>query len=68
MLDLFRSLSLGTGALLLAVISAILSLWFRKVPNILSKWALAIICPIILSEIVYWLPVFLGANSDEYSA
>lgn len=63
-----ESLSLGSGAILVAILSAGV------------VWLLCIVCPVTLRKLwvvivpfafaycLYWSPVWLGADSSEYSA
>src|SRR5579859_2443877 len=49
-----ESLSIGSGAVLVAVFSAVLA------------WLGAALVPLVLAYSLYWLPVWLGANPSEY--
>ena len=62
-----ESLSLGSGALLVAVLSAgVVWLLCFALPVALRRlWV--VIVPFILANSLYWLPVWLGADSSEYS-
>ena len=64
-----ESLSLTSGALLIAVISAV-AVWLLgtllpKAP----RWAWALLVPLLLAYCVYWSPVWLGSDDvSQYSA
>jgi len=63
-----ESLSLGSGAALIAVLSALLAWPLCYVRPALVRWFLAAAVSLVLSSCIYWLPVWLGANSSEYSS
>ena len=61
-------MSLGSGAAIIAVCSALFSgLWCWVRPG-RSGWLVALFVPFIASVCLYWAPVWLGANSSEYSS
>ena len=65
---LIESLSLGSGAILIAVLSVV-AVWFlcSVLPRALHPlWV--VVVPFLLACSLYWLPVWLGADSSEYSA
>ena len=64
----FQSLSLGSAALLVAVVSAVLALLIGRMCSAVGRWCAAVLLPLILAYCVYWIPVWLGANPSEYSA
>jgi hypothetical protein len=61
-----ESLSLGSGAILLAIISTFV-VWLLSLvcPVVLHKF-LAVIVPLTLAYCLFWLPVWLGADSFGY--
>jgi peptidoglycan/LPS O-acetylase OafA/YrhL len=68
MRHMVESLSLGSGAILIAVLSAIV-VWLLCcfLPRLArSLWIYAV--PFALSYSLYWLPVWLGSDSSEYRA
>jgi peptidoglycan/LPS O-acetylase OafA/YrhL len=68
MRHMVESLSLGSGAILIAVLSAIV-VWLLCcfLPRLArSLWIYAV--PFALSYSLYWLPVWLGSDSSEYGA
>ncbi|HEY4414923.1 MAG TPA: hypothetical protein VGO57_04445 [Verrucomicrobiae bacterium] len=60
------SLSLGSGAALIAVVSGLLAWPLGYVRKSGVRWGSALILPGILSYCLYWSPVWLGANSSGY--
>ena len=65
--DFFESLSLGSGALLIAVVSALLALVTLRLPAVM-RWTAALFLPFALSYCCYWLPVWLGGTEDQHSS
>jgi amino acid permease len=62
-----NSLSLGSGAILIALLSvAVVWLLCSVVPALRSLWA--VIVPFILAYCLYWLPVWLGAEASGFGA
>lgn len=68
MLDFLRALSLESGALLVMVVSALLSIVWSRLGSPKLGWFLVLLTPLALSYSLYWSPVWLGANSSEYSS
>jgi hypothetical protein len=65
MREILESLSLVSGAALMAIASATLSVgWARLRPRALC-WALTLVVPLLLAYSLYWAPFWLGANSDQ---
>jgi len=66
MKQLVESLSLGSGAILVAILSvAIVWLLSSVVPQRLRVlWV--VIEPLVLAYCLYWSPVWLGADASEY--
>jgi hypothetical protein len=62
----FQSFSLGGGALLIAVVSALLACLLARVRSAAVRWTAAVVLPFILSYCLYWAPVWLGATGDQY--
>ena len=65
--DFLDSLSLGSGALLIAIVSALLAFVTAWLPAV-ARWAAAVVLPFSLSYCCYWLPVWLGGNKDQRSS
>ena len=65
MLDLLNSLSLETGAAIIAVAAAICAVAWAQVTTWQLRWGLAIGTPAIFANALYWSPEWLGANSDQ---
>jgi hypothetical protein len=63
-----ESLSLGSGAALIAVLSALLAWPLCYVRPAWVRWFLAAAVSLVISGCIYWLPVWLGADSSEYSS
>ena len=67
MLDLLQSLSIESGALIIACASAVCAIVWARIALWSLKWSLALGTPAVLSYVLYWSPVWLGANPSEYS-
>jgi hypothetical protein len=65
--DLLESLSLESGAGVVAACSALLAWPLCYVRLAILRWAVALAVPFILAYALYWTPVWLGAPTDEYS-
>jgi len=67
MTNILESLSLGSGALVVAVASALVTgIWaWRHTGR--SLWIVAIFVPLVSSYALYWAPVWLGSSASEYS-
>jgi len=67
MKTLIESLSLGSGAILIAIVSTgtvwLLSLVLR---GAFARWACVLAIPFFLAYSLYWLPVWLGADRVGY--
>jgi uncharacterized membrane protein len=69
MKDLLSSLSLSSGAAIVAVCSALLAWPVSLVRPVVLRWAGALIVPFVLACALYWSPVWLGSNDvAQYSA
>ena len=66
MLDLVKSLSLLSGALVIAVVSGVCAVAWTRIALSQLKWGLAIGAPGLLAYSLYWSPVWLGADASEY--
>jgi hypothetical protein len=66
MLDLVKSLSLVSGALAIAVVSAVCAVAWTRIALTQLRWGLAIGAPGLFAYSLYWSPVWLGADSSEY--
>jgi len=63
-----ESLSLVSGAILIALLS-VAAVWLlcRVLPAAL-RWLWVVVVPLVFAYSLYWLPVWLGADASEYSA
>jgi uncharacterized membrane protein len=69
MRELLDSLSLGSGAALVAVFSAALVWPLCYVRPVTLRWLATLVVPFALAYILYWAPVWLGSNDvAQYSA
>ena len=68
MIDIVSSLTLASGALVVAVVSAIFALVWARLTSAALKWGLAFGVPLGVSYVLYWLPVWFGARDPEYAA
>lgn len=57
-----ESLSLGSGAGIVAVLSALLTWVLFKRARGRAVWFLPLAAPLVVSYSLYWLPVWMGAN------
>ena len=64
---LIESLSLGSGAVLIAVLSVSVVWLLCAVSPVSLRWLWVAIVPFILAYSLYWLPVWLGSDSSKYS-
>ena len=68
MKTLVESLSLGSGAVLIAVLSVAVVWLLSSVLPVALRWLWVVIVPIFLAYSLYRLPVWLGSDPSEYSA
>ena len=68
MLDFLQSLSLPVVAAIIAIVSAVLAVFFARIRSRALAWFAALLAPFLLSYALYWAPVWLGAGADEYDA
>lgn len=62
------SLSLGSGAILIAVLSTGIVWLLCSVLPVALRWLWVVIVPFLLAYSLYWLPVWLGEDGSEYHA
>jgi hypothetical protein len=63
-----ESFSLGSGAILLGVVSVAVVWLLCSVLPVRLHWLWVVIVPFILAYTFYWLPVWLGDDPSEYGA
>jgi hypothetical protein len=68
MITFLKSLSLGSGALLIAVLSLGIVWLLCSVLPVALRPLWVVLVPFIFAYSLYWLPVWLGADPSEYSA
>jgi len=68
MKPLVESLSLGSGAVLIAVLSVGVVWLLCSFLPVAFRWLWVVIVPFLLAYSLYWLPVWLGSDPSEYSA
>ncbi len=69
MKDIILSLSFGSGALVVAIASAIIALGLSQINSQKLKWMTGVIIPFFIAYFLYFSPVFFfGSDSSEYSA
>jgi hypothetical protein len=56
-----------TGSII-AIVSAVLAVFFARIRSRALAWFAALLAPFLLSYALYWAPVWLGAGADEYDA
>ncbi len=65
MLEILNSLTLWSGGFVVGVISLI-STYFVHATNNLDRVIYSMIIAFIVTNILYWMPCWLGANCDEF--
>jgi hypothetical protein len=69
MKEFLESLSLGSGAVLVAVLSTGIVWLLCAISSVSLRWIWAVIVPFILAYCLYWSPVWLGFDDvSQYSA
>ena len=68
MLNLLHSISMGSGALIIGLCSALLAVFLARIPKPALRWVLLLAMPYVFAHSLYWAPVWLGAHPSEYSA
>ncbi len=65
-----ESLSLTSGAVVIAILSVIVVWILCSLLPVASpwRWIWAVVVPFGLAYCLYWSPVWLGADASEYSA
>ena len=66
-LELLHSLSLASGALVVAGISFVLAFFSAPLKGPAFRWAAALGAPVLVAYALYWSPVWLGDDPSEYS-
>jgi hypothetical protein len=67
MLELVQSLTLQSGAVVVALVSALLAFVWTGFPSKSVQWLLGLSVPLAVSYFLYWSPTWLGASRSEYS-
>jgi hypothetical protein len=62
MKDIIESLSLGSGAVVVALCSAALAWFLSNVRVAVVRWLGCVVIPLALASVLYWLPVWLGSR------
>ena len=68
MRNLVASLSWTSGFFAVVAISSIIALLTGRLQPAALRWVAAVVAPIAVSYCLYWSPVWLGADSSEYSS
>jgi uncharacterized membrane protein len=69
MKELLASLSLGSGAAVVAICSAIFAWPLCYVRPVILRWLGGVAAPFAIAYILYWSPVWLGSDDvAQYSA
>ena len=63
-----ESLSIGSGAILIALLSVGVVWLLSFVLPIALRWVSVAVVPFVLAYSIYWLPVWLGSDPSEYGA
>ena len=67
-LDLLHKLSLESGAVVVLMLSAALTLGFSFIERRPLRLVLSLAAPSAVAYCLFWLPVWLGASASEYSS
>jgi uncharacterized membrane protein len=68
MRQLIDSLSWTSGFFVVALLSAVVALFTGRLQPTALRWVAGALAPIAISYSLYWSPVWLGADSSEYSS
>lgn len=68
MLGALTSLSLSSGAAVVAVVSALLAFAWVRCRSAAAAWGLGLTAPLGVAFVLYWAPVWVGEGSSEYSS
>jgi len=68
MLNFVMSLSLESGALLVALVSAVMALAFASTLRGKVVWFLALLAPLGVAYCLYWFPAWSGQDPSEYAS
>ena len=68
MRQLIESLSWTSGFFVVAALSGVFALFTGRLQPTALRWASCAFAPIAISYCLYWSPVWLGAESSEYSS
>lgn len=68
MRQLIESLSWTSGFFVVAVLSAFFALFTGRLKPTTVRWVAGALAPMAISYCLYWSPVWLGADSSEYSS
>ncbi|MFW9845851.1 MAG: hypothetical protein ACFFD6_03820 [Candidatus Thorarchaeota archaeon] len=58
--------SAESPALVIALISSIIAAGISGIVFVKLKWVIGLLAPFILSNLIYWMPVWLGEEPSEY--
>jgi hypothetical protein len=66
--ELLESISLLSGTVIVALLSAFAAIVFAFLERPVLRRFAAYGAPLIFAYVLYWMPVWLGANPSEYKA
>jgi len=66
-LNLINSLGIGSGALVVMFLSALMAFPVYRVNARPLRYIAAVAIAFFVAFVFYWLPVFLGADASEFS-
>ena len=61
-------LSFESPALVIALISSFIAIGISKIVYVRLKWAIGLLIPFLLANLIYWTPVWQGEDASEYIA
>jgi hypothetical protein len=68
MREIIESLTWTSGFFVVAVLSAVFALFTGRLKLTALRWFAGALAPMVISYCLYWAPVWLGADSTEYSS
>ena len=60
-------MSFHLGAFFVAGISALIALLSGKIENMFFRWAAALLLPLTVAYLLYWVPVWLASSDSNLS-
>ena len=69
MKELFQSLSVSSGAIVIAICAAALAWSISRVRPVALRWLIALVIPFVLACTLFWSPIWIDSKgASEYAA